>query len=83
MIKQIPRGTPYVEKDGSLTGRALQQNILLVELDILEGSGSPEGVIEAKPRRLYMNTAGTAGSILYIKRDADISGDTKQGWILV
>lgn len=83
MIKQIPRGTPMVEEDGSLTERALQQNILLVELDILEGSGSPEGVIEAKPRRLYMDTAAAAGSVLYIKQLADIGGDRAQGWILV
>jgi hypothetical protein len=26
---------------------------------------------------------GVAGSILYIKRDTDIGGDNKQGWILV
>ena len=83
MIKQLSRGEPVVEENRTLTERALQQNILMVELDILEGSGSPEGVVEAKSRRLYMNTAGTAGSILYIKRDADIGGDRTQGWILV
>ena len=53
------------------------------QLQILTGTGSPEGVIEAKAATLYMNTAGTAGSILYIKRDDDISGDRSQGWILV
>ena len=52
-------------------------------LDILLGSGSPEGVVEALQARQYMDTAGTAGSIMYIKRDTDIAGDKTKGWILV
>ena len=43
------------------------------------GSGSPEGVLEAKPKSLYMDESGTAGSILYVKKTG--TGDT--GWILV
>lgn len=82
MISQFQRNQDFTE-DNKLTQRALKLVQGLVELDVLEGSGSPENVIEAKPRRLYMNTAGTAGSILYIKRDADIGGDRTQGWILV
>lgn len=82
-IKQHNRGNRFVKEDGDLTEIATQQNRLLVELDILEGSGSPEGVIAAKTRRVYMDTAGTAGNILYIKRDADVGGDRTLGWILV
>ncbi len=52
-------------------------------LQILSGSGAPESVVPAVQKTLYMNTAGTAGSILYIKRDPSIGGDNKQGWILV
>lgn len=52
-------------------------------LQILTGSGAPENSVSASQKSLYMNTAGTAGSILYIKRDASIGGDTKKGWILV
>lgn len=48
-------------------------------LSILEGSGSPEGVITASPTRMYMDTAGAAGSILYIKQ----TGTTNTGWVLV
>ena len=47
------------------------------------GSGSPEGVLEAPVSKQYMDTTGTAGNILYVKRDAAIGGDAKQGWILV
>ena len=46
---------------------------------VLEGSGSPEGVVTAIPTTLYMDTAGTAGNILYVKKTGE--GDT--GWILV
>ena len=82
-IKQYPRGQPYVFENGRLTERALQQNILLVELDVLAGTGSPEGNVIAKQKRLYMDLNGSAGNILYIKRNTDIGGDRSQGWILV
>lgn len=55
----------------------------LGKLDILTGSGTPEGNQIAEVGRLYMDTSGTAGSILYIKRDNDIAGDTSKGWILI
>lgn len=47
--------------------------------EILTGTGSPEGVIEAEPTQLYMDESGSAGNILYIKKTG--TGDT--GWILV
>ncbi len=46
---------------------------------VLTGTGSPEGVVEESPTKLYMDTAGISGSILYIKQTG--TGDT--GWILV
>lgn len=49
----------------------------------LIGSGSPEGVQDARQGRQYMDTAGIAGAILYVKRDPDIAGDKTKGWILV
>jgi len=50
---------------------------------IIIDAGSPEGVVEALQGRRYMDDAGTTGSILYIKKLADIGGDRTQGWILV
>ncbi len=52
-------------------------------LFMLTGSGSPEGIVEARQRRLYLDTAGTAGSILYIKQVDSVTRDKKLGWILV
>jgi len=83
VITQLPKALKFVEDDGKMTDRAADVMRDLVQLSIITGNGSPEGVIEAAPTRLYMDTAGAAGSILYIKRDADISGDRTQGWILV
>ena len=65
------------------TGK-MQQNFrtwtqLMSVLSILEGTGSPEGVIEALPTRLYMDTTGASGSVLYIKQ----TGTTSTGWVLV
>lgn len=52
-------------------------------LDIVVGTGTPEGVIEARQKKLYMNTAGGPGTILYIKLLNDIGGNRKLGWSLV
>lgn len=48
----------------------------------LIGTGSPEGVVEATQGQTYMDDAGVAGSIWYVKRNADIAGDRSQGWVL-
>lgn len=74
---------PIVANSGEMTQEMANFVNLQADLAIAEGSGSPEGVVDAKVTKLYMDTAGTAGSILYIKRDTDIAGDTTKGWILV
>ena len=47
------------------------------------GEGSPEGVVSAEQGREYMDILGTSGSIKYIKRDSEIGGNDKLGWILI
>jgi hypothetical protein len=47
------------------------------------GSGSPEGVVEARQYSLYIDSTGSTGSIEYRKMLPDIGGNTKQGWIAV
>ena len=74
---------PIVNKDGKVEPRFHTMMLKLLQLPIIIGNGSPEGVVSASSTRLYMDTAGTAGSILYIKRDESISNDRTQGWILV
>ena len=49
------------------------------ELQPLSGAGSPEGAVTASPTRLYMDTSGTAGLVLYVKQ----TGTDNTGWVLV
>lgn len=49
----------------------------LDETTVLSGVGSPEGVVNAKVGRLYVDTAGGAGTTLYVKESGDM---TTTGW---
>ncbi len=91
---EISLNRPIVETNDTLTFQsrsyflALDDAIASIRSDVefqtpLTGSGSPEGVLEALSTKEYMDTAGTAGNIKYIKRDDDIAGDKTMGWILV
>ena len=83
-VTRVDVTSPIVNKD---TGLPVDQfRIFLIQVEqrgLLIGTGSPEGVVEAQQGQEYMDDAGTAGAIKYIKRDADIGGDKSQGWILV
>ena len=57
-------------------------NAVTRELLII-GSGSPEDVVDAIQGRQYMDEDGSTGSLMYRKRNADIGGNTKKGWIAV
>ena len=83
MTITIPELTSPIVMDDRQTQQLNDFFLLLSELDIATGSGSPEGVVRAGITKRYMDTAGTAGNILYIKRDAELSNDPTQGWILV
>jgi hypothetical protein len=74
---------PIVESDGTMA-QPFRQFTQDASLSIpIVGSGSPEGVVEARQYSLYINSAGSSGSIEYRKMLPDIGGDTKQGWVAV
>jgi hypothetical protein len=74
---------PIVGLKGLMTQVFYSWCQLINEEQIIIGTGTPEGVVEAKQGRRYMDDAGTAGAILYIKRDVDDgAGDRTKGWIL-
>tara|TARA_R110000851_G_scaffold1539_2_gene5687 strand:+ start:218 stop:418 length:201 start_codon:yes stop_codon:yes gene_type:complete len=50
---------------------------------LIIGEGSPEDVIPAVQGREYMDSNGTTGSLIYRKRESDIGGDNKKGWVAV
>ena len=83
MITLLVPTIPIVKSDGTMES---QFNLFMIEvqrLGLLIGTGSPEGVVEALQGQEYMDDAGTASTIKYIKRDADIAGDKTKGWILI
>ena len=74
---------PIVESDGTMA-QPFRQFTQDASLSIpIVGSGSPEGVVEARQYSLYIDSSGSTGSIEYRKMLPDIGGDTKQGWVAV
>lgn len=79
--------TPYpitvVDESGNMTAEFQRWVTAITNSQVIVGTGSPEGIISSTIGRMYMDDAGIASSILYVKRDADIGGDDTKGWILV
>ena len=71
--------TSIVNKEGFMLNNFRTWTQQISRVSILEGVGSPEGVITASPTRQYMDTTGATGSILYIKQ----TGTDNTGWVLV
>ncbi len=74
---------PIVEANGTMSQTFRTWTLDVGRCPPIIGTGSPETVVSALQGQLYMDDAGAAGSVLYIKRDSDIGGDTTQGWIAV
>ena len=74
---------PVINSGGQMSQQMRSWAQAVTQLQIVSGIGSPEGVVKASPKQVYMDESGTSGSILYIKRDDNIGGDTSQGWILI
>jgi len=83
MSYKLNASQPIVEDNGTMS-QPFRQFTQDVSLGIpIVGSGSPEGVVEARQYSLYLDTAGGAGTIQYRKMQPDISGDRTKGWVLV
>ena len=74
---------PIIEEDGSQSVQMRVWTQIITNQALIIGTGSPDSVVEATQGAAYMNDAGVSGTILYIKRDNDIGGDTSLGWVLV
>lgn len=76
-------GMPIVDGAGIPT-RELEilLNRLSDALPII-GSGSPEGVVEAKQYSLYIDVDASPGGVEYRKLQSQVSGDTTKGWVAV
>lgn len=72
---------PIVDDKGFATLQ-LQKWMNQASLSIpMLGTGSPEGVVEARQYQLYLNTSAV-GNNSYRKILSDIGGDTTMGWQL-
>lgn len=76
--------TPIVRNDGiaAQTMRAWMESVTQVveSLDMTEGAGSPDGVVFAKKKKLYFNTAGSVGTFVYLKTTDD---NLSTGWVAI
>lgn len=83
MIAPINPNYPIVTKSGMMSKlfRLFVQQIS--DEGLIIGTGAPEGLLEARQGRQYMDDSGITGSILYIKKLDDISGDRTKGWVAV
>lgn len=85
-VAPIHSTLPIVNRNSGLMTETFRLYALGLELNgIMIGDGSPETNIEAEQGQRYMDQAATPGvdPILYIKHQADIGGDKKQGWIAI
>lgn len=84
MIIVPPLGViPVVDQKGYMTASFRAFTTQVAKTAIMSGSGSPEGVVSAESTQEYMDTAGIAGAIKYIKQVDHVGGDTTLGWILI
>jgi len=80
LINPTEVNIPIVNGDGKPTQAFYQLINDLSGLEVLDGKGSPEGVLKANRKTQYYDINGAVGSILYIKT-TDANVDT--GWVLV
>ena len=87
MINHLTGNRPVTEENSTQTQEMREWTQAVTNqlnfLEIAVGTGSPEGVLVAGVNKLYRDSTGSAGSILYIKNLVDIAGDESKGWILV
>ena len=82
-IVQPDADAQIAKADGRMTDEMQIWVNQMTSLDLIVGTGSPEGVIEATVGREYLDDAGLAGAVKFIKQLADIGGDRTQGWVAI
>ncbi len=82
-IAPIDSNTPVVNGDGIMSDVFQRWMSQVTRNDLLIGTGSPEGVIEAQIGREYMDDAGAVGAVKFIKQSPDIGGDRTLGWVAI
>lgn len=81
-LNRLDRTAPVVDAQGVPLTNLQMFSEELVNMQLIIGTGSPEGVYKARQGREYMDQTGTTGNIKWIKKLSDIGGDQSLGWIL-
>lgn len=76
-----PGQDDVIDANGRPTIKFVQWMQNVTDLQILSGSGSPEGVYEALEKKLYVDTS-TSPPEVYVKVNNAILGDRTNGWEL-
>ena len=83
-ISNVSATQSIVDPDTGLMRGHFSTFVLQVStMGMIVGTGSPESNVEGNKGQAYMDDAGAAGAVLWIKQQTDIGGDTKQGWVAV
>lgn len=82
MIVPPNANRPIIDENGQMekSFRTWTRNVS--KLGIIRGTGSPVGFVSGDEDQLYYDINGGPGSNLYIKKFAEVGGDTTQGWEL-
>lgn len=78
-----PANDSLYDSNGRPSAKQFQWLLGVTDLDPIMSEGSPEGVVEAREKRLYIDKAGASGSVLYVKTENAVLSDRTKGWILV
>jgi len=81
-LRRLDRSVPVVDAEGRPTEALQMFSEELANMQLIIGTGSPEGIFVARQGRQYMDQTGSAGACLYIKLLPDIAGDKRFGWVL-
>jgi hypothetical protein len=75
--------TPIVNESGVMSDVFQRWVNEITRLDLIVGTGTPEGVVNGQVGQEYLDDAGAAGAVKFIKQLPDIAGDRTMGWVAV
>ncbi len=83
MTRRYNAANPIIEENRTMVQEFRTLFGTVVDFLPIVGTGTPEGIVEARQFSLYIDSAGSTGTIEYRKMLPDIGGDIKMGWVLV
>lgn len=74
---------PVIGQSGEISPAFFQFLSNVAAISPIVGTGSPEGAVYALQYSVYIDETTPTAPITYRKMLTNISGDTKQGWVVV